>query len=221
MPKGSVYDPVEVYKIIKQVAVANGVTSIWPIVEGTSIVLRESGGDAKAYRDASKNKNGGNDRGWWQINSKAYPDVPDSVCYDPVQSTQWVFATSKGFTDWTSWKTSSGSGPRSGRNWAVALDAAVSAGDGDSLGSAGTPVSIGDAVDAVGAIPALATDSIGSTLGGAFLSWTDALGKFLSSLISPEWWKRIGIAAIGVFVIILGLILMFGKTAVQTVGSVK
>lgn len=45
------------------------------------------------------------DRGLWQINDKAHPDVTDETAYDPVLSTKAALSISKGGTDYGPWST--------------------------------------------------------------------------------------------------------------------
>ena len=204
------YSPVQIYNTIKAEAQSHpdAKATVLDIVTGTSIVLRESGGKSDAYRPASQNPNGGNDRGWWQINDKAHPDVSDAVAYDPVLSTKWVYGYSDGFTNFhgsSRW----GDKPfNSGIEWANAIDAAGEAGDFD------TSLSVGDVIDAVTSIPSMAADSISSTL------LPDGLDKLLSTITSLSFWKRVGIGALGVALIVLAMVFIFGGDAVQTVKDV-
>lgn len=51
------------------------------------------------------NTDGSIDRGLWQINSKAHPDVNDACAYDAVCNAQAAFRIANGGTDWAPWTT--------------------------------------------------------------------------------------------------------------------
>lgn len=46
------------------------------------------------------------------------------------------------------------------------------------------------------------------------LGWTDALGKFFGALVDPQFWKRVGLGALGAAVIVAALIL-WNKDEIQ------
>lgn len=75
------------------------------VVTGVAIVGRETGGtfDTRAFRPASANPGGGNDRGMWQWNDKAHPEITDADAYDPQRATAWAARKSAGFTDFGPW----------------------------------------------------------------------------------------------------------------------
>lgn len=189
MPQGTKYSPDEVYGIIKQVANQRGVNDVAKIATATAIVLRESGGDAKAYRPASQNPNGGNDRGWWQWNDKWHPDVSDVVAFDPVKSTEVAFTKSEGFTNWRPWFQRGElrfEGGNAQQAYKDAWFAATKSGDNDSSVAS----TVDDVVDKV-------------------VPWADSLAAILSRLVSPTFWKRVGIGVLGALIIVAGLILFF------------
>lgn len=76
-----------------------------------SVVLAESNG----YADAKHtNPDGSIDRGLWQINNKAHPDVTDEVAYDPYKATAWARKVylAEGFFPWSAYTNGAYTGPR-------------------------------------------------------------------------------------------------------------
>jgi hypothetical protein len=79
--------------------------------KAAAIGKAESGGDTHAR---NVNRDGSVDRGWFQINSKYHPEVPDAIAYGtPRQQALAAFAISKGGTDWHQWATNSIANPDS------------------------------------------------------------------------------------------------------------
>lgn len=170
-----------------------------------AIVMRESGGNTAAYRPASRNPLGGEDRGLWQINSKAHPNVADSTAYNAGAATGWAFRASSGFTDWGPW----GIGPNSydGRdrtytlNLARARAAVAAPADptaklntvGQLVGADGPPVQ--DDLDRV-------IDGVGSVL-----EWPALAADVLRRLLDAALWRRILIGAAGVLAVVLAVVL--------------
>jgi len=70
--------------------------------EGIAVVAAESGRDPNAKH---VNADGSVDRGLWQINNVAHPDVTDATAFDPVLSTKAALSISKGGTDYGPWST--------------------------------------------------------------------------------------------------------------------
>ena len=203
----------QVFALLKKEAEKNGNNKVGGVIKGTAIVMRESGGNVKAFRPASKNPAGGNDRGIWQWNDKWNPEISDADAYDPVKATEWAYKKSGGFTHFKPWD--------GAKITKAQFDAAVEAArrygidikDGWSVGAVidvGTNVLddlpiVGPAIDVVTG----AADSI--------LGWTEALGKLLSNLIDPSWWKRIGVGALGLVIVIAALVLVFRTSVVDAV----
>ena len=69
---------------------------------GLAICQAESGRNPLAKH---VNADGSIDRGIWQINDKAHPDVSDATAYDPVLATKAALSISKGGTDYSPWST--------------------------------------------------------------------------------------------------------------------
>lgn len=79
--------------------------------KAAAIGQAESGGDTHAR---GVNSDGSVDRGWFQINSRWHPEVPDAVAYGPPRGQALAaFAISKGGTDWSPWSTNSVADPNS------------------------------------------------------------------------------------------------------------
>lgn len=160
-------------------------------IRAASIMLAESGGDPLAYRDASKNPRGGNDRGLWQINSKAHPDVSDQAAFDPNTATDIAYVLSAAFTSWGAWRGSLGLDPASTPSQTIAKAYKNMTG----IVVDDTPI-LSQIDPNANAIP----DVLEPILG-----WAEALGRLLSHLISASFWKRVGIGALGVILAAFGL----------------
>merc|ERR1712216_139349 len=66
--------------------------------QAVAIAMAESSGDCKITSSAG-------DRGLWQINRAAHPDVSDTCAYDCICNAQAAFKISGGGQDWTPWVT--------------------------------------------------------------------------------------------------------------------
>lgn len=164
---------------------------------GVSIAIAESGGNPAAVGSDP------HDRGLWQINSVAHPDISDAVAFDPQASTAAVFQMTDGFQIakfnqiWVDAKGTKSKGLDPANVAKASQEIAVPLAEGHitsgGLDPGGVIAKVG------GAVSALTPD------------WIGQLGSLLSNLLSGTWWKRIGIGALGVAVIIVALILLFGK----------
>jgi hypothetical protein len=211
MPNGNVYTPAEVYAILKAEARRNNNDKLLGVVIGTAIVLRESNGNAKAFRDASKNPDGGNDRGWWQFNDKYHPDVSDIVAYDPIKSTAVAYQKSKGFTEWKPWFQDGKlrfDGPNGLAAYQAAVKAAVDSGDKD------IPFMFYEE-DGKQYVNGEELKSGVEQVVDKVIPWADTLAAILSRLVSVDFWKRVGITVLGAAIIVAGLILFFGQDTVK------
>lgn len=183
------------------------------IVRAASIMLAESGGktDARCYNydgpngptcsptplpAGTKGTQRGVDRGLWQFNSVAWPQVDDLMADDPDASTDAAFRASRMFSSWGPWRGSRGLDPQSqpsrtiAAQWEQMMGRAV---DDTPILSQLDPNADGNPVDGV--------------LGGV-LGWAEALGRLLTNLIDPAWWRRIGIGALGILLVILAVVLI-------------
>lgn len=209
----------QVFALLMDESKRNGNGDLWGVIKGTAIVMRESGGNTRAFRPASKNPNGGNDRGLWQWNDKWHPDISDTDAYNPVKATQWAYRKSGGFKEFEPWD----GAKIKGSDIVKAAEAANRAGY-DASKLTDTPVGaymdvgsqipiIGGVIDAAGNVVDDATDKL--------FGWSDALGSLLSNLIDANWWKRIGVGAIGILVIIVALVVVFAKPAAEIANPIQ
>jgi hypothetical protein len=89
--------PGEIAAVAKQ-AGFKGVGLAWAV----AVSLAESGGRPDAV---NVNKDGSRDRGLWQINDKAHPNVSDAQAFNPATAAQAAYAISSGGSRWTPWNT--------------------------------------------------------------------------------------------------------------------
>lgn len=69
-------------------------------VMGIAIIMKESGGNTNAR---NHNSNGSIDRGIWQWNNRAHPDISDACAFDPVCATQKALSISGNGSNWGPW----------------------------------------------------------------------------------------------------------------------
>jgi hypothetical protein len=67
-----------------------------------AIAMAESGLNPSA---TNVNTNGSVDRGLWQINNAAHPDVTDSAAFNPTTAAEDMLQISDGGTNWSPWVT--------------------------------------------------------------------------------------------------------------------
>ena len=72
------------------------------LATAVAIAMAESGLQPNATH---VNTDGSVDRGLWQINNAAHPDVSDSSAFDPVTAAQDMLNISNGGTNWNPWVT--------------------------------------------------------------------------------------------------------------------
>lgn len=192
-----------------------------------AIAYAESNGISNAYRPAGSNPDGGNDHGLLQINDKWHPEVPVHESYHPRLAFRHALRIADGgedFTPWTVWKRGGldkdtarravmnpvDPGPRMTElnRWYLAKHpgtAILGGGLGDlPLPNAGSEIlgTVGDAASAV-ANAAKAPLAVLATI-------ADRITDLIGTLMSPEWWLRIGIGVLGA-AMILGGVLLAGK----------
>jgi hypothetical protein len=171
------------------------------IQTGTAIALAESGGDEAAVNYNMRLKTGkvvyGNqlpagatllstDRGVWQINDKAHPDVTSAQAFSLDSATDAAYTISSGFTSWGAWATYT-----SGAYKAHLSDAAAGWKQAD-VGLAG-PTGLEQA--------AMNLDQV--TTGG----WSSITG-LIAALMKVSTWIRIGEVIGGAALALLGLALL-------------
>lgn len=180
-------------------------------VRAASIMMAESGGrtDARCYNydgpngptcsptplpAGTKGTERGIDRGLWQWNSKAWPDISDMAADEPETATDIAYRVSKGFTTWGPWRGSRGLDPNSAPSRTIAAEYRNM---------------MGVVVDDTPILSQLDPDANGTPDGLApALGWLEALGKLLSNLLSPAWWRRLGVGALGLLLVVIAVVLV-------------
>jgi hypothetical protein len=81
---------------IASILFAHGITG-GSLITGITIVLAESGGDTSITH---RNVNGSTDRGMWQWNNHAHPEVPDACAFSPDCATAQVRRYVPGYVPW-------------------------------------------------------------------------------------------------------------------------
>lgn len=177
-----------------------------------AIVRAESDGVTNAERAEADNPLGGIDRGIWQWNSKAHPDISDADAYHPIVATQWAADKSNRGTDWGPWAY----GPTSYRGTSrTDLDIAGAKTAIARVVLAGELMTASELRARFAAL-GFENNTIGNTivenvsLGplDALGSWAEGLTRLLGNLLSGEWWKRIGIGALGAGLVTLAVALI-------------
>ena len=90
--------PQQIYALAKSV----GLSPPRALV-ATAIALAESGGDTSIFSEP--NADGSIDRGLWQINNKAHPDILDSCALDAVCNAHAMMTISDNGMNWRWWST--------------------------------------------------------------------------------------------------------------------
>lgn len=195
----------DLWKLIK------GAGSADPLgrVQALSITLAESGGDPQALNiNQGGPAPGSHDRGLWQLNDHAQ-SISDADAFDPVKSTAYAYTLSKQWTDFGPW---TGSHGLDQANIQSAFEGLINAGISPVAGSS-------NPLETLGALASKVAGKAGSIV-SPFSDIISALTKLLSTIMSVEWWKRIGIAILGVVVIIIALLIIFGKDTVSSVATI-
>lgn len=231
----STLSPIEIYTLIDSKAPnANPISK----VVLTGIVLRESAGNPAA---TNTNKDGSIDRGLYQFNNKAHPNITDDIAFDPVKATEAAVQLSNGLTNFSPWKLSAGNRATYAAN-GVKL---VNVGFGIELPQKvwtqieGTVLSDQFAhltvqqkqsiLDKVGniihGIPGVgqaedATAGAAETGVNTVKSVADFLQIIVSKVFSVQFWERVGLGALGVGIITTALVIMFKEPIEKNVGTV-
>lgn len=190
-----------------------------------AIALRESGGVSNAYRDASKNPNGGNDRGLLQWNDKWNPDVSDADAYDPYKAMLIAYgkveraggqAGLAGFGYW-------GVGPKPLGRPAPLTEVELS----KARNGIAHPVDPQKRLDAAGLVgKALGPDftdvsspaqQAADAIADPLASLSEIVGRIGGNLLSGTWWKRIGVGALGLLLLVLAVSVAARSAALDTV----
>lgn len=179
------------------------------IATGVSIMLAESAGNPSASHVNSPGL--GIDRGLWQLNSIAHSNITDAQAFDPVQSTEAVYNLTNGFqiTSFNAiWVDHNGTKSKGldPVNIAAAGTAIVNELGGSAGGDIGGVLS-GDT--SIGQVASDASNGVGAVAGAITPDWAASLGRLLANLLDATWWKRVGVAALGIGVVIVALVLIF------------
>lgn len=187
------------------------------VVQAAAIVMAESGGDTNAVcynvdgpdgkpTCSSKPPAGprGIDRGLWQWNSVAWPQITDLAAFDPASSTEIAFTVSNAYTSFGPWSKSRGMDPNSQAFKTIAATY-------ESM--------LGRAVDDTPILSTIDPDADGIPDGafGALVGWAEGLGRLLSNLTSAAFWTRVGIGALGVAFVIFAIASLGRRLALNTI----
>jgi hypothetical protein len=191
------------------------VTELRPFADpetAIAVILGESGGDPSAVNRQPDNI----DRGLWQISSKWHPNVSDAAAFDPEASTRYAYNLSSGGTDYNAWHATRASTFAGHRATAAAMLAA-----NPSTGSSGGSWLGG----VVGALPLPGGLTVGTADDAArnvvenvpvisnVADLVALAGKALGVLVSADFWKRVGFGVAGLVLVYLGLVAIFGRSA--------
>ncbi len=94
------FDPAKTAALLLEGGLSNS-----DVAKGVAIVEAESSHDARATHENDESSGdfaGSVDRGLWQINDKAHPEVTDEMAFNPIQATKEAVRI-KGQGDFTAW----------------------------------------------------------------------------------------------------------------------
>lgn len=160
-------------------------------IRAVAVILGESRGIPNAYNtNVGGTAPGSHDRGLVQFNDKFFPWITDAECFDPAACLSYFYYVTKHFTAWGPWNGDAG---LSNSSDVYKLAAKTN------LDMTGVAVPVDDpitgaAVAAVNALP----------------SWADLtglIGKVLALLTSGDFWKRFGIGALGVLLVVIAVVI--------------
>jgi hypothetical protein len=174
----------------------------------TSIVLAESGGRTEAVGPVGE-------RGIFQIYLKAHPDVTVAQAVDPEQSAEAAKRISSGWTNTRPWSTAN-----NGSNKKYLSTAQSAAPAGEQQAAAGLVVQAGGGLagSTIGNVAGALAGSPLSVLTGTlnpFSGLADiakVFAAFFGAITNAQFWKRIGIGALGVGLVIVA-IMVFTDTS--------
>lgn len=133
-------------------------------------------------------------RGLWQLNSREYSAITDAAAYDPKSATAVAALLTDGWRDWSAWRGSPGLDPASEHH---------------AQAKAALEATLGTVIDkGIFGIPGEAAfldtaQSIVGNVAAPLLGWAEALGRLLSHLLDAGWWRRLGVGATGVLLVVL------------------
>lgn len=147
----------------------------------------------EATKNSPPNRDGSIDRGPFQINSRAHPEVSDACAHSLPCAAAAAFKISRGFKDFHPWTTFTSGAYK--RNWARAVKAVPGAASDATKGAGVLGTGVGPDV-APGAADA-AAGAIGSAL--------SVPGQFLKLIADPRTWLRLVEMVLGVALLLMGL----------------
>jgi hypothetical protein len=182
------------------------------IIRAASIMLAESGGDTQAVCYNVTGANGqptcsktgpagpkGRDRGLWQFNEKAFPDISDQAAFDAHQSTALAYIISSGFRSFGPWAKSKGMDPTSQPSQQIQAAYESMLGRAVPKGIFGLPGEEQFYDFVQGAV-------------GSVTDWADGLRQLLAHLLSAAWWRRVGLGALGVLLVVIAVALLVASS---------
>lgn len=185
------------------------------VVQAAAIMYAESGGvtNARCYNiDGPDGKPTcsnrppagprGVDRGLCQWNSVAWPMINDAAADNPIVAATLLFYVSNGYSTWQPWNGSKGLDQNSDKFKTVLKAAEDMAGHALDKGVFGIPGEVGLYNGIQTGIDAL----------GGVVDWAASLGKLLASLVSGAFWRRVGLGAAGLALVVVALVLLSGVT---------
>lgn len=186
------------------------------VVQAAAIVFAESGGNTDAVCYNVNDANGrptcspkppagprGVDRGLWQWNSVAWPQIDDLAAFDPSASTEIAFTVSNAYTSFGPWSKSRGMDPNSTQYKTIS----------DTYESM-----LGRAVDDTPILSDIDPDANGiPNVPDVVVGWAEALGRVLSVLGSGAFWTRVGIGALGVALVVYAVATLGRSTITNTI----
>jgi hypothetical protein len=180
-------------------------------VIATAVALAESGGNPNARCHNCVTGVTEDSRGLWQINVDAHPQYASWNLYDPQTNALAAFQVSNGGKNFAPWSTYTSGAYKAHIQQATnaVVQAGVSGGDIGGTGTVGSSI-----IDKAESVFSGITDTASAIV---------AIGKFFEhlteDLFSVGWWKRVGIAAIGVTMIGVGIGIIIEPEAGKLIGQ--
>lgn len=175
------------------------------LIDVAAVVWGESGGDTQAV---NVNADGSRDRGAFQINDRAHPEVSDAKAFDWRSSIAAAKVISHDWSDLSPWSVT-----RSSR-WGSIKDEVTKAAKPIADKNTGTAV-----LDQVtGAFDKLVPGNPFSGLVDVLQTLSGLTVKLLGALLDPDFWKRLGLGLAGVALIIVGVLALRPDLAAKVGG---
>jgi len=202
------------------------------MVQAARIMFAESGGDPAAVCYNYQKPNGdrtcsktplpagtpgterGVDRGLWQFNSKAFPKITDLCAFEVDCAMKAAYHESNGFTAWGPWSKSAGIDPKAERydNVKQVVETAWADMQGTAIAEDWLTqpiVGLGGAIK--DGAEATFRDMWDAVLAGA-PDWVKGLFRAIGYVFTQDFWRRFGMGALGVGMILVALVLVVAET---------